>query len=49
MCDEWIDFTDSVCEGLSEQQLEHCRDIFKKCSQHELNFWTMSNRAREDV
>ena len=49
VCDEWIDFTDSVCEGLSEQQLEHCRDIFKKCSQHELNFWTMSNRAREDV
>jgi len=49
VCDEWISFTDAACEGLSEEQLEHCRDIFKKCSQHELNFWTMSNRAREDV
>ena len=49
ICDEWIDFAESICQNLSAKQKTECLNIFRKCSEHELQFWKMSAKPRKDV
>ena len=49
ICQQWVDFGNSVCEGLSQQRLARCREIFRECSRLELGFWEMSCTPREDL
>ena len=49
ICRIWIDFGNKVCEGLPENRLKHCMDIFRECSRLELGFWTMSESPRSDL
>lgn len=49
LCSEWIAFTDTLCAGLSETELRRCMEIFRKCSEHEYDFWLMSGMPRDDV
>ena len=49
VCREWAAYGDTVCDGLPASELEACAALFRKCSEHELNFWHMSERPRADV
>lgn len=49
ICNAWSDYTDGICEGLPEERLVHCMEIFRACSRHELNFWHMSAQPRNDI
>ena len=42
-------FAEKVCEGLSDERLARCREIFHACSEHELNFWAMAASPRSDL
>lgn len=46
---QWADFTNAVCQDLEPQRRERCQDIFYQCSLHELRFWEMSARPRDDL
>ncbi len=35
-CRDWAAFAEKVCEGLSDERLARCREIFHACSAHEL-------------
>jgi thiaminase/transcriptional activator TenA len=48
-CEKWIAYTEKFCENLSPEREERCRAIFKACSLHELHFWEMSARPRDDL
>lgn len=49
VCDEWVDFTERICQDLSTEEKADCLNVFRKCSEHELLFWQMSARPRKDV
>lgn len=49
VCEQWADFTNAVCRDLEPQRKERCREIFYQCSVHELRFWEMSARPRDDL
>ena len=49
VCAQWADFTNAVCQDLDPRRLARCREIFSQCSLHELRFWEMSARPREDL
>ena len=49
ICQEWMAFTDKVCQGMSPERKELCRKIYRDCSIHELHFWEMSAHPRQDV
>ena len=49
VCEQWADFTNAVCQDLEPQRKERCREIFYQCSVHELHFWEMSARPRDDL
>lgn len=49
MCREWTAFADKVCADGSGEQKKHYMEIFRTCSLHELCFWQMSERPREDL
>ena len=49
VCGSWKAFTEKVCEGLSPERQRRCLAIFRQSSLHELNFWRMSRRPREDL
>jgi len=49
ICDEWIAFTEQICQTLSAEDQASCLAIFKACSKHELRFWEMSARPRKDI
>ena len=40
--EEWIDFTNELCDHLSDEQKEKLKDIFVKASIYELEFWNMA-------
>ncbi len=42
---EWIDFTNEICENLDEKQKEKLKDIFVKASIYELEFWNMAYKG----
>ena len=48
-CRDWAAFAEKVCEGLSDERLARCREIFHACSEHELNFWAMAAFPRSDL
>ena len=48
-CRDWAAFAEKVCEGLSDERLARCREIFHACSEHELNFWAMAASPRSDL
>ena len=48
-CRDWAAFAEKVCEGLSNERLARCREIFHACSEHELNFWAMAASPRSDL
>ena len=48
-CARWIQFTDEACRALSPERALRCREIFRQSSLHELRFWEMSARPREDM
>lgn len=48
-CRDWAAFAEKVCEGLSDERLARCREIFHACSAHELNFWAMAASPRSDL
>ena len=48
-CRDWAAFAEKVCEGLSDERLARCREIFHACSEHELNFWAMAASPRIDL
>lgn len=49
MCREWIDLTEAMCVDLSASEKDKCMEIFRKCSQHEYDFWIMSGSSRSDI
>lgn len=48
-CERWAAFTEKICTGLEPARERRCAEIFRACSVHELRFWEMSGRPREDV
>lgn len=48
-CQTWLDYADRVCQDLTPERREHCREIFRQCSLHELHFWEMSLSPRNDL
>lgn len=49
VCKDWMDRTDRLCGDLPPRRKESCMEIFRESSLHELRFWQMSARPREDV
>ena len=49
ICRDWAAYGDAVCEDLTAEQQARCLELFRACSRHELNFWHMSERPREDI
>ena len=49
ICRDWAAYGDAVCETLPAEQQARCLELFRACSRHELNFWHMSERPREDI
>ena len=49
ICDRWTAFGNKVCEGLPEERLKHCMEIFRQCSKLELTFWHMSEKPRTEI
>lgn len=49
LCKEWIAFGDKACESMTEERQKHCLEIFRACSEHELQFWEMCTKPREDI
>ncbi len=48
-CRAWAAYAEKVCTGLTPERTENCKAIFKQCSEHELHFWEMSAKPRNDV
>ena len=48
-CRDWAVFAEKVCEGLSDERLARCREIFHACSVYELDFWAMAALPRSDL
>lgn len=48
-CERWLSYADRLCEGLSRERKDACIEIFRACSEHELRFWIMSGRPRDDL
>lgn len=48
-CRFWVDCTDKMCANLTLEQKMRCKEIFRSSSMHELHFWEMSARPREDI
>ena len=48
-CRDWAAFAEKVCEGLSDERLARCREIFHACSVYELDFWAMAALPRSDL
>ena len=42
---EWLDFTNELCDGLSDERKEELKDIFVRASVYELEFWNMAYRG----
>ena len=49
LCHEWAAFTDTLCDSLSDAEKAECREVFRKCSLHEYDFWLMSSVGRDDL
>ncbi len=49
LCKEWIAFAETACADLSETEKAFCRFLFTSCSKHEIAFWKMSEKPREDI
>lgn len=49
LCRKWTEFADELCGGISEERREKCRAVFRRCSEHEYQFWLMSGRNRTDL
>lgn len=48
-CQEMAEMADELYEGLSEERRAYGREIFRACSELELDFWKMSAAPREDL
>ena len=42
---EWIDFTNEICQNLSDKTKEKLKDIFIRASIYELEFWDMAYKG----
>lgn len=42
---EWIDFTNELCNDLSDERKEQLKDIFVRASMYELEFWNMAYKG----
>ena len=49
VCQNWMDFTNEACRSLEPERAQKCREVFMRCSEHELEFWRMSEHPRTDV
>lgn len=49
LCRQWTEAADEICRQISPERRRKCREVFRKCSEHELEFWNMSARKREDL
>ena len=41
-----IDLMNHLAENVSDEQLEHLKEIFVNCSRYELGFWDMAWEMR---
>lgn len=48
-CKRWTEYTDKICADLPEERRQHCMDIFRACSEYELDFWKICIEPREDL
>ena len=49
ICREWSAFADKLSADLTPAERQRCMEIFRQSSLHELRFWEMSARPREDL
>ena len=42
---EWLDFTNELCENLPQDTKEKLKDIFLRASKYELEFWNMAYKG----
>ncbi len=49
LCKEWIAAAEQACQNLTKEQAAICADVFCRCSEHELSFWEMSAKPRDDI
>ena len=42
---EWLDFTNEICQNLSDKTKEKLKDIFIRASIYELEFWDMAYKG----
>ncbi len=45
---EWLDYTNRVCQDLSNQKKKKLKDIFIKSSIYEMKFWDMAYKLERD-
>lgn len=45
LTEEWINFTNETCKDLSIEKKEKLKDIFRKASLYELEFWNMAYKG----
>lgn len=43
--DKWIDYTNHLCENVSEVEKQNLMKIFVKCSIYEMKFWDMAYKG----
>lgn len=48
-CRAWAAYAEKVCTGLTPERAARCKEIFHACSVHELHFWEMSAKPRNDI
>lgn len=49
LCRYWIETADLLCEEMTADRKERCLNLFRRCSEHEFEFWRMSGRPRKDL
>lgn len=45
---EWLDYTNRMCQGLSDDKKKKLKDIFIKSSLYEMKFWDMAYKVERD-
>lgn len=48
-CRDWAAMAEKACTGLTPERAAKCKAIFHACSMHELHFWEMAAKPRNDV
>ena len=45
--DEWIDYTNKICENITDEEKMKLKEIFIRSSVYEMEFWNMANKEVE--